>query len=394
MPRIVLFGATGYTGRLTAAALVKRGARPLLAARNSQRLSQMAAELGGLDTAVADVSRPDSVRELLSDGDVMLSTVGPFVRWGAPAVEAAIGAGAVYIDSTGEPPFIRDVFERYDAAARSSGSALLTAFGYDFVPGNLAAALVLERAGESAVRVAVGYFITGRPERGAISGGTMASLAGVMLAPSFAFRGGQIVTERGAKRVRTFDARGKRLKGVSMGSSEHFALPRIHSSLREVDAYLGWFGPASRAMQAVSLDRRGARGASRGGEALAPLREGLDRRPGRGHALAQRVAPGGGGLRRRWQAGSPASSSPDRTATRSPATSWPGAPSAHSSRECPAVARSVRPRPSGCASSRPAASNWAWWRRKRALRSPPAPDTFHSAAPSAFIGPTRERRWS
>jgi short subunit dehydrogenase-like uncharacterized protein len=253
VPKIVLFGATGYTGRLTAAALVKRGARPLLAARNSQRLSQMAAELGGLDTAVADVSRPDSVRELLSEGDVMLSTVGPFVRWGAPAVEAAIDAGAVYIDSTGEPPFIRDVFERYDAAARSSGSGLITAFGYDFVPGNLAAALVLERAGESAVRVAVGYFITGRPERGAISGGTMASLAGVMLAPSFAFRDGQIVTERGAKRVRTFDAGGKRLKGVSMGSSEHFALPRIHSSLREVDAYLGWFGPASRAMQAVSL---------------------------------------------------------------------------------------------------------------------------------------------
>jgi short subunit dehydrogenase-like uncharacterized protein len=253
MSKIVLFGATGYTGRLTASALVKRGARPLLAARNSQRLSELASELGGLDTAVADVSRPESVRELLSQGDVMLSTVGPFVQWGAPAIEAAIDAGASYIDSTGEPPFIRGVFERFDAAARSSGSGLLTAFGYDFVPGNLAAALALERAGDAAVKVALGYFFTGRAERGSASGGTMASLAGVMLAPQFAFRDGRIVTERGAKRVRSFEANGKQLQGISMGSSEHFTLPRIHKSLREVDAYLGWFGPASRAMQAVSI---------------------------------------------------------------------------------------------------------------------------------------------
>ena len=253
MSKIVLFGATGYTGRLTAEALVKRGARPLLAARNSQRLTQLASELGGLDTAVADVSRPESVRELLSQGDVMLSTVGPFVQWGAPAIEAAIDAGATYIDSTGEPPFIRDVFERYDAAARSSGSGLITAFGYDFVPGNLAGALALERAGDSAVKVDLGYFFTGHPGRGAASGGTMASLAGVVLAPAFAFHDGRIVTERSAKRVRTFESNGKQLTGVSMGSSEHFALPRIHKPLREVDPYLGWFGPASRAMQAMSL---------------------------------------------------------------------------------------------------------------------------------------------
>ena len=251
---IVLFGATGYTGRLVAAALVRRGARPTLAARNAQTLDALAAELGGLDTAVADVSRPESVSALVSAGDVLVSTVGPFVRWGTPAVDAAIAAGASYLDSTGEPPFIREVFERHDAPARAAGAGLVTAFGYDFVPGNLAAALALERAGDSAVKVSVGYFVSGKVSpREAMSGGRAASLAGVAMSPAFGFHGGAIADERTAKRVRSFEFGSKRLTGVSIGSSEHFALPKIHPALREVDAYLGWFGPASRAMQVVTL---------------------------------------------------------------------------------------------------------------------------------------------
>jgi short subunit dehydrogenase-like uncharacterized protein len=251
---IVLFGATGYTGRLVADALVKRGARPLLAARNAEALAKMAAELGGLETAVADVSRPDTVRALVEKDSVLISTVGPFLRWGATAVEAAVDAGALYLDSTGEPPFIREIFERRDQPARAKGAALVTAFGYDFVPGNLAAAIALERAGERATKVSVGYFLTGRANpKDAMSGGTAASVTGVLLAPHFAFRDGRLVTERAAERVRSFASGGKRLSGVSIGSSEHLTLPRLHPSLREVDAYLGWFGPASRAMQAMSV---------------------------------------------------------------------------------------------------------------------------------------------
>ena len=57
------------------------------------------------------------------------------MRWGGPAAAAASTAGAHYLDSTGEPPFIREVFERYGAAAEQSGAGMLTAFGYDWVPG-------------------------------------------------------------------------------------------------------------------------------------------------------------------------------------------------------------------------------------------------------------------
>jgi len=86
-----------------------------------------------------------------------------------------------------------------------------------------------------------------------MSGGTAASVAGVMMAPAFSYQGGSVVTERSAKRVRTFAAGGKQLSGVSIGCSEHLSLPRVHPSLRDVDVYLGWFGPAARAMQAMGL---------------------------------------------------------------------------------------------------------------------------------------------
>ena len=94
LPKIVVFGATGYTGGLRAEVLVSLGLSPLLAARNSAALRKLAAELGGADTAVADVSDPASVRALLDRGDVLVTTVGPFLRHGGPALAAALDAGA------------------------------------------------------------------------------------------------------------------------------------------------------------------------------------------------------------------------------------------------------------------------------------------------------------
>jgi short subunit dehydrogenase-like uncharacterized protein len=242
--RIVLFGATGYTGRLTAEALVRRGATPVLAGRSRESLTELATSLGGLDVAVADVASPDTVARLVAEGDVLVSTVGPFVKWGAPAVEAAVANGATYLDSTGEPAFIRQVFTEYGPRARTP---LLTAFGYDYLPGNLAAAVALDRA-PGATRVDVGYFTTGK---GGFSAGTFASLTSGP-AESFAFRDGTVVDERPARSVRSFDVGGESRDGVSIGSSEHFTLPRLAPGLRDVNAYLGWFGNLSRAVQAGS----------------------------------------------------------------------------------------------------------------------------------------------
>ncbi|MFN8112098.1 MAG: hypothetical protein U0R51_02750 [Solirubrobacterales bacterium] len=253
-PRIVLFGATGYTGRLTAEALRDADAEPLLAGRSAASLAVLAEELGGgLDSRVADVGDPGSVRALVGPGDVLISTVGPFARWGAPAVEAAIDAGVgAYMDSTGEPPFIRRVFEQWGPPAAAAGVPLLTALGYDWAPGNLAGALALDEAGTRARRVEIGYFITGSG-MGGMSGGTRASTAGVMLEPGFAFRGGRIVSEQAGRHVASFDVRGRSRQAVSVGSSEHFTLPALAPGLLDVEVYLGWFGAMSRPMQVGSF---------------------------------------------------------------------------------------------------------------------------------------------
>ena len=260
----MLYGATGYTGGLTARAMVASGSRPVLAGRHQGRLTALAEQLSQagdgikLETAVAGSEAPGPLRELIGVGDVLVSTAGPFLKVGRSAVEAAVDAGAVYLDSTGEPPFIRQVFEEFGPRAEHTGAVLLTAFGYDYVPGNLAGALALQAAGPAATRVRVGYFARGNTRK-ATSAGTRASVAGMLLEPGYSFRSGRLVTERTAAHVASFEVDGGRRQAFSIGSSEHFALPRLRrrgasigddavpagAPLTDVGVYVGWFGAAT-----------------------------------------------------------------------------------------------------------------------------------------------------
>ena len=287
MPRrIVIFGATGHTGGLVAARLAAAGARPVLAARDSRRLSGMAARLDGLEHAVADARRPETVRRLLDDRTVLLATVGPFATWGHAAIEAAIERGATYIDSTGEPSFIRAVFERHGAAARSAGVQLLPAMGFDYVPGALAGGLALAEAGSLARRVEIGYFVLGGGPGGSTSRGTRRSAAQALLHPSFAYRDGAVRSARLADRARRMRVDGRVHAAVSVGGSEHFGLPAVHPQLRHVEVYAGFFGAA------VPLVRAGAALAFAGSRVPA-----LRRRLGRAlesYAARGNSAPGAG----------------------------------------------------------------------------------------------------
>jgi short subunit dehydrogenase-like uncharacterized protein len=238
--RVVLFGATGYTGRLVAEALLRRGQRPVLAGRSLANLRVLSAELGGgLDVAEADVDVPESIRGLVGRGDVLMSTVGPFARLGDAAAEAALEAGAHYLDSNGEPGFTRRVFESYGPRAAAAGIAMLTAFGWECVLGNLAGAVALHEGGGRAVRVDTGYLYNGGV---GLSGGTRASWASAVALPSFAYRDDQLLTVRGGERYRTISLDGQERGAISFGGSEHFALPRSFPQVREVNAYQGWFG--------------------------------------------------------------------------------------------------------------------------------------------------------
>lgn len=189
--RIVVFGATGYTGRLVTAALVRAGERPVVAGRRAESLAELAAEHDGLSTAVADTSDPASVRALIEAGDVLVTTVGPFAIHGHAALDAAVDAGAHYVDSTGEAGFVRRVFDAGPRADRS-GATLVTACGYDYVPGHLATALAVEAAGSSAddvreLRVVYSGIGVG------ISSGTRASAALMLTESTHRLEGGRLV---------------------------------------------------------------------------------------------------------------------------------------------------------------------------------------------------------
>lgn len=247
--RIVVLGASGFTGRLLAKALVARGLKPVLAGRSPEKIKPLAAELGGLDTASADITDAASVEALVERGDVLATTVGPFARHGQVALDAAIASGAHYVDSTGEADFIRGVFADAGPRAAAAGSALFTAFGYDFVPGNLAAALALRQAGTAATKVDVGYFFKGDAS---MSSGTRASAVGGITAPAHLYAHGRLVLLPTGRKLRTFSDRGTHRPAVLFGSTESLALPRSFPQLTHVTNYLGWFGKGSYALVPAS----------------------------------------------------------------------------------------------------------------------------------------------
>ncbi len=255
MSKILVFGATGYTGELTARRLVADGERPTLVARRAEPLQALADELGGLDVAVADASDKSALAAVVEPGDVLIATVGPFLKHGRTAAQVAAETGAHYIDSTGEGTFIREVFERWGPIAAGNGAAMLSAFGFDYVPGSLAGALALEKAGPEATRVDVGYFAF----HVGTSGGTKASIAGMMLEEGFAWRDGSLTPERAGRRVETFEVGDRSMTGISIPGSEHLALPASYPQLRDVSVFLGVPPVAARMVQAGALASTPAR---------------------------------------------------------------------------------------------------------------------------------------
>lgn len=153
---IGLLGATGYTGKLTAAELRRRGIRHRLGGRSAERLAALpATELA--DTVVVDAADPAGLDRFMAGCDAVISCVGPFTRLGWPVVEAAVRNGIPYVDSTGETPFMAMVYAGFPEAT----SPAVPACGFDYVPGDLAAAIAIESLGVRADVVLVAYRLSG-----------------------------------------------------------------------------------------------------------------------------------------------------------------------------------------------------------------------------------------
>jgi short subunit dehydrogenase-like uncharacterized protein len=179
-----LLGATGYTGRLVATELLRRKVSCRLGGRDLDRLGNLPAP-GDTERMVVDVSDPTGLDHFLAGIDAVISCVGPFAALGLPVVEAAARSGVAYVDSTGEPAFMAEVYRRFGHAEDGSVSTpLVPACGFDYVPGDLAAAVATSDLGPEPVRrVLVAYQISGLvPSRGTARS-ALGAIAGVSLAP-------------------------------------------------------------------------------------------------------------------------------------------------------------------------------------------------------------------
>jgi short subunit dehydrogenase-like uncharacterized protein len=175
---LVLFGATGFVGELTAeylAAHAPEGLRWALAARDERRLEALRERLpGGAAVGIlrADVAEPATVRALAEHARVVATTVGPYGRYGEDLVAACADSGADYLDLCGEPEFVDLMYVRHDARARETGARLVHACGFDSVPHDLGAYFTVRQLPEG-VPLTVDGFVTADAT---FSGGTFASV--------------------------------------------------------------------------------------------------------------------------------------------------------------------------------------------------------------------------
>ncbi len=179
---IVLYGATGFVGKLTALYLASAAgnARIALAGRSADRLlavrETLPATAQSWPLITADASDPSSLAAMAASTRVVISTVGPYLRYGLPLVAACAAAGTDYTDLTGEPLFIRRAIDEYHKQAVDTGARIVHSCGFDSIPSDLTVfALYRQAERDGAGELGDTNFVV-RRFAGGMSGGTIASM--------------------------------------------------------------------------------------------------------------------------------------------------------------------------------------------------------------------------
>ena len=183
---IVVFGATGFTGALTAEYLAHRApatTRWALAGRNRDKLEAVRRRLAEISPAsaqlpllTADTGDASSMRKLAESTRVVITTVGPYIKYGEPVVAACAAAGTSYVDLTGEPEFVDLMWLRYHEQAQQTGARLIHSCGFDSIPYDLGALFAVQHLPEGAPIKLEGFVRAG----GTFSGGTYHSALHIM----------------------------------------------------------------------------------------------------------------------------------------------------------------------------------------------------------------------
>ncbi|MDQ2894634.1 MAG: saccharopine dehydrogenase NADP-binding domain-containing protein [Actinomycetota bacterium] len=182
---IVVYGATGFTGALTAEYLARHasGLRWALAGRNRTKLEGVRDRLAGIDAGLAelplieaDAGRPASLAAMAAGTQVVISTVGPYINYGEPLVAACARAGTDYVDLTGEPEFVDRMWLAHHKEAVRTGARLIHSCGFDSIPHDLGALFCVQQLPEGVPLVVEGFVRAG----GTFSGGTLHSAVTIM----------------------------------------------------------------------------------------------------------------------------------------------------------------------------------------------------------------------
>jgi short subunit dehydrogenase-like uncharacterized protein len=183
---IVLYGATGFVGKLTAQYLANAGgaARIALAGRSTQKLLAVRESLGAAAGAwpliEADAASPSTLNDMAARTQVVISTVGPYTKYGVPLVAACAAAGTDYADLTGETMFIRESIDLFHKEAADNGARIVHSCGFDSIPSDLTVYALYKRAlADGTGELGETNFVL-RGFAGGVSGGTVASMVEVM----------------------------------------------------------------------------------------------------------------------------------------------------------------------------------------------------------------------
>ena len=185
---VVLYGATSFVGQITAHYLTeflsntkdKDGADVTwaIAGRDEEKLNELQSKLGStVDIILANSDDSDSLDEMTKQTQVIISTVGPYLKYGEPLIKSCTTHGTDYVDLTGEAIFIKDMMDKYQDAAKQSGARIVNSCGFDSIPSDLGVYFTQTQAEEKFGSACDVIHMRVKAAKGGLSGGTIASMA-------------------------------------------------------------------------------------------------------------------------------------------------------------------------------------------------------------------------
>lgn len=185
---VVLYGATSFVGKITAHYLTnflsnakdKNGDNVTwaIAGRDEEKLNKLQSELESkVDIIVANSKDSDSLDKMTKQTQVIISTVGPYLKYGEPLIKSCAENGTDYVDLTGEAIFIKDMMDKYQNTAQQSGARIVNSCGFDSIPSDLGVYFTQTKAEEKFGAACEVIHMRVKAAKGGLSGGTIASMA-------------------------------------------------------------------------------------------------------------------------------------------------------------------------------------------------------------------------